>query len=290
MRILIFGENGQVAQCLCEEAIGVHEAVAKGSSQVDLFLSGASQSAIQDFAPDAVINAAAYTAVDKAEEDIEAANRLNAEAVGEIAAGAHKAQAAFIHISTDYVFDGAGDKAYKEEDQANPLNVYGAGKLAGEEAAIAAHPECVILRTSWVFSEYGGNFVKTMMRLGVEHESLNIVDDQIGGPTYARDIAKAALIIAAKKHRGAPGNGVYHYQGTPTVSWAGFASKIFELAQITCEAKPILTSAYPTPAQRPLRTILDCSKIERDFGVAQPDWRIGLRQTISALQSKETHS
>lgn len=287
MRILIFGENGQVARCLCEEAKGIHEAVAKGSNMVDLTQPGAAQTAIQDFTPDAVINAAAYTAVDKAEEETDIANRLNAEAVVEIATAAHAAQAPFIHISTDYVFDGASDNMYKEDDQTNPLNIYGASKLAGEKAAMEAHPECVILRTSWVFSEYGGNFVKTMLRLGAERETLSIVDDQVGGPTAARDIAKAALAIAAKKHRGASGSGIYHFQGAPTVSWAGFAAKIFEVADLKCEVQPILTAEYPTPAQRPLRTILDCSKIERDFGVAQPDWRIGVRQTVSTLQSKE---
>ena len=287
MRILIFGENGQVARCLSEET-GAHEAVVKGRDAVDLMTPGAAKAAIEHAAPDAVINAAAYTAVDKAEDDRDAAYRLNAEAVGEIAEAAQRANAALIHISTDYVFDGKADGPYKEGDATNPLNVYGASKLEGERAAMDAHPECVILRTSWVFSEYGGNFVKTMLRLGAERDALSIVDDQIGGPTYARDIARVALAIAGKKHRGAPGNGLYHFQGAPSVSWAGFAARIFEIVKLDCKAQPIPTADYPTLAARPLRTILDCSKIERDFGVGQPDWRTGLRQTLSALQSKES--
>lgn len=287
MRILIFGENGQVARCLSEEA-GAHKVVVKGRDAADLMSPGAARAAVEDAAPDAVINAAAYTAVDKAEEERKAARRLNAEAVGEIAGAAHKAGAAFIHLSTDYVFDGAADAPYKEDDAPNPLNIYGATKRAGEAAAMEAHPDCIILRTSWVFSEYGGNFVKTMLRLSATREALNIVSDQTGGPTYARDIARAALAIAGKKHRGAPGSGPYHFQGAPTVSWADFAARIFEIAGLACAVRPIPTADYPTPAQRPLRTVLDCSKIERDFGVGQPDWRIGLRQTLTALQSKES--
>lgn len=199
MRILIFGENGQVAQCLSDKTSVSHKISVKGRNEVDLTQPGAAKNAIEAFSPDAVINAAAYTAVDKAEDETETAYRLNADAVNEIAAAAHAAQASFIHVSTDYVFDGASRTAYKEDDQTNPLNVYGASKLAGEDAAIDAHPDCVILRTSWVFSEYGGNFVKTMLRLGADRETLNVVADQTGGPTYARDIAKTAIAIAGKK-------------------------------------------------------------------------------------------
>jgi dTDP-4-dehydrorhamnose reductase len=141
----------------------------------------------------------------------------------------------------------------------------------------------VILRTSWVFSEYGANFVKTMLRLAESREELTIVADQFGGPTAASDIAAALLVIAGKKHRGAPGAGVYHYQGAPAVNWAGFAGKIFEIAGMRVKVSPIKTEDYPTPAQRPLHTVLDCAKIERDFGVAQPDWRASLRQTITLL-------
>ena len=288
MRILIFGENGQVARTLREEAGDAHEVAARGRAGADLSAPGGSESAVRDWKPDVVINAAAYTAVDKAEDNPEAAHRLNAAAVGEIAAAARAAGAQFLHLSTDYVFDGVTDTPYREDAATKPLNVYGASKLAGEHAAMEANPESVIVRTSWVFSEYGGNFVKTMLRLGRERSSLSIVDDQIGGPTSARDIAKALLTIAGKKHRGAPGAGLYHFQSAPAVSWADFARTIFELADFPVEVRGISTADYAAPAKRPLRTVLDCSKIERDFGVAQPDWRASLRQVIGALTQKES--
>ena len=288
MRILIFGENGQVARALRKEAGGAHEVAALGRAGADLYAPGAGENAIRNWKPDIVVNAAAYTAVDQAETEAEKAQRLNAGAVGEIAGAASAEDAQFLHLSTDYVFDGAIDSPYKEDAATNPLSVYGASKLSGECAAMQANPESVIIRTSWVFSEYGGNFVKTMLRLGRERSSLSIVDDQIGGPTSARDIAKALLTIAGKKHRGAPGAGLYHFQSAPPVSWAVFARKIFEFADLPVEVLGISTEDYAAPAKRPLRTVLDCSKIERDFGVAQPDWRASLRQVIGALTQKES--
>ena len=158
-----------------------------------------------------------------------AAMQLNAHAPEEMAKAARDNGAIFIHLSTDYVFDGENDTPYLEGRETNPLNIYGATKLAGEQAVLAAYDQAIILRTSWVFSEYGGNFVKTMLRLGAERDQLSIVDDQIGGPTPARDIAKAALAIAAKKRRGAPGAGLYHYQGAPHVSWAGLPEKFLTM-------------------------------------------------------------
>ena len=287
MRILIFGENGQVARALQDEAEGVHDIAAAGRAQADLTVSGAAASAVRAHEPNVVINAAAYTAVDKAETERDAARRLNAQAVKEMAQTAKDAGAHFIPLSTDYVFDGESDAPYKEDHEANPLNVYGETKHEGERAALEANDQSVIVRTSWVFSEYGANFVKTMLRLGAERDALNIVDDQVGGPTSARDIARALLVIAGKKHRGAPGEGLYHFQSAPAISWAGFARKIFELAGQNVEVNPIPTKDYPTPAQRPLRTVLDCARIERDFGVAQPDWRASLRQVLGALKDKE---
>ena len=287
MRILIFGENGQVARALKDEAEGVHEVAALGRAQADLTAAGAAARAIKAQKPDVVLNAAAYTAVDKAETEREAARRLNAHAVQEMAQAAKETGAHFIHLSTDYVFDGAADAPYKEDDAPGPLNIYGETKLEGERAALETNDQCVIVRTSWVFSEYGANFVKTMLRLGAERNALNIVDDQVGGPTAARDIARALLVIAGKKHRGAPGDGLYHFQSAPATSWADFARKIFELSGQDVEVSAIPTKDYPTPAQRPLRTVLDCARIERDFGVAQPDWRASLRQALGALKDKE---
>jgi dTDP-4-dehydrorhamnose reductase len=288
MRILIFGKNGQVARCLREEAGGT-AATALGSDDCDLIKPGAAAKAITQHAPDIVVNAAAYTAVDKAETDEATARRLNAEAPAEIAAACADAGARFIHVSTDYVFDGQKDTPYAEDDAPAPLGVYGATKRDGENAVLTAAPGAIILRTSWVFSEYGANFVKTMLRLGNEQRGLSIVDDQIGGPTPARDIARAIMTIAGKIHRGAPGDGVYHYQGEPPVSWAAFAEKIFEVTGLPVEVKKISTPDYPTAAARPLYTVLDCARIARNFGIAQTDWRIGLRQTLGALTEKRAN-
>lgn len=290
MRILLFGKNGQVARTLREEVQDAGSVIALGRTEADLSAPGAAAHAINTHSPDIIINAAAYTAVDEAEKNEAAAAQLNASAVAEMAAAADGAGAPFIHISTDYVFDGAKQEHYKEEDAPNPLNVYGATKFEGEKAALEANDQSVILRTSWVFSEYGANFVKTMLRLCDGRPELNIVDDQVGGPTAARDIAKAALTIAAKKYRGAPGEGLYHFQGAPSVSWAEFAAKIFEIAGASMRVNPIPTAQYPTPAPRPLRTVLDCSKIERDFGIGQPDWRASLRQVMAVLDKKEPRS
>lgn len=282
MKILVFGKNGQVARCLHEEAINA-ELITLGSAQCNLMTPGNGGEAIKIAEPDIVVNASAYTAVDLAETETDAARRLNADAPAELALAATKIGARFIHISTDYVFDGNADTAYTEESPVAPLNIYGKTKHKGEEAVMAVASDAIIIRTSWVFSEFGGNFVKTMLRLAAERDTLSIVDDQIGGPTPARDIAKAILAIAAKIYRGAPGSGLYHFQGAPAVSWAGFAKKIFEVANVHTAVNPIATAEFPTPAARPLRTILDCTRIERDFGLTQPDWQSGLRQVSDAI-------
>jgi dTDP-4-dehydrorhamnose reductase len=283
MRTLVFGKNGQVARALSCMASGADEFIFLGRDQADLMSAGAARDAIAEYHPDAVINAAAYTAVDNAESDKDSAHRLNAGAVAEMAAACANINVHFIHVSTDYVFDGNGDERLTETARAKPLNVYGKTKLDGEVAALDANPGVIILRTSWVFSEYGSNFVKTMLRLAKDKSELSIVSDQIGGPTDAHDIASALLAIAGKKNRGGPGAGVYHFQGAPAVSWADFAMKIFEIAGATITINKIKTSEYPTPARRPLNSILDCAKLERDFGIGQPDWRIGLRRVMAAL-------
>ena len=288
MKILVFGRSGQLANAIVNEAHSDINVVAVGRNEADLAVAGAAASIIAVQKPDIVINAAAYTAVDNAETDSAAAARLNAEAPTEIAAAANEIGALFIHVSTDYVFDGAAEHKYAETDQTNPLNIYGKTKRDGEIAVMEKHPDAVVLRTSWVFSETGANFVKTMLRLAETRDKLTIVADQIGGPTSARDIAHAILAIAAKRHRGAPGAGLYHFQGTPAVSWADFARKIFEIAGKPVDVTDITSAGYPTPAARPHNTILDCARIERDFGIGQPDWRQSLRQTIAALGDKET--
>jgi dTDP-4-dehydrorhamnose reductase len=284
MRMLVFGKNGQVARAL--QAAGGETVTALGRDKADLMHPGAAREAIAAHKPDLVINAAAYTAVDKAEEEEAAARRLNAGAPAEMAEAAQAADVPFIHLSTDYVFDGKAEDRIAEDEETAPLNIYGATKREGEIAVGAAHGQAVILRTSWVFSEYGGNFVKTMLRLSESRDALSIVADQIGGPTEAGDIAKALLAIAGKKHRGAPGAGIYHFQGAPAVSWADFAEKIFDIAGRAVKVSHIKTEDYPTPAARPRYTVLDCAKIEREFGIGQPDWRESLRRVIDALNTE----
>ena len=259
MRILVFGRNGQVARSL-QALSSRHQIQTLGRNEANLMTQGAARIAIETARPDVVINAAAYTAVDKAEEEQAEAGQLNTHAPAEMAEAAKIANATFIHLSTDYVFDGALQDAYNESDPVNPLNVYGKTKRAGEDAVLKTNPKAIVLRTSWVFSAYGANFVKTMLRLGGEKENLNIVSDQIGGPTSAEDIAQTATAIAEQKHAGAKSAGLYHYQGTPAVSWADFARQIFEFADMNVAVSDIGTADYPTPARRPLHTVLDCAK------------------------------
>lgn len=282
MRILLFGKFGQVARGIQGAARDI-DLVSLASANCDLSQPRTGADAIAAHRPDIVINAAAYTAVDKAETERAQAKRLNADAPAELAEASARTNARLIHLSTDYVFDGDAEIAYDETSATNPVNWYGATKLAGETAVLAAAPDAIVFRTSWVFSEYGENFVKTMLRLGREKSELKIVGDQIGGPTPAAEIAKAVLKIAAKLQRGADGRGVYHFQGRPSVSWAGFATKIFEYARQQTRVQEIAATDYPTAAARPPRTILDCERIERDFGIAPPDWRTEARRVVSAL-------
>lgn len=288
MRILVFGKNGQVAHCLRGEALrnaaGSIHLTSLSSAECDLMVPGVGAEAISNAKPDIVVNATGYTSVDGAEAEQDSAKRLNADAPAELSAAAHKLGARFIHLSTDYVFDGNTTDAYVETSKTTPLNVYGETKRAGEIAVLAASPDAIIVRTSWVFSQYNANFVRTMLRAGASQQQLKIVDDQIGGPTPAGGIARAVLAIASKIHRGAAGAGIYHYQGSPAVSWADFAATIFETAGLAVEIQKIPTSDYPTAARRPLRTVLDCARIERDFGISRPDWRSFLPPVIIALR------
>ena len=286
MRILVFGANGQVGKELCALQTS-HDIVAVTRQDVDLQNRGAAGSFIEDQKPDGVINAAAYTHVDRAEDDVETAFAINAAAVADMAKATAACGAAFVHISTDYVFDGAGDTPLDEDAPVSPLNTYGESKRDGESFAVEMHPHAVILRTSWVYSAHGTNFVKTMLRLGAERDALSIVHDQIGGPTPAGAIAAAALEIMASKFNDNEGSGLYHFQGAPAVSWAEFAETIFETASLSVTVKKIPSSDYPTPATRPLYTVLDCSRILRDFGIQQPDWRSDVAALVRALNDQK---
>jgi dTDP-4-dehydrorhamnose reductase len=285
MKILLFGASGQVGietiAAAQRRGLGL---IALSRADADLCAPGAGADAIARIGPDAIINAAAFTAVDRAETEEAAARRLNAEAPGELAAAAAAAGARFIHLSTDYVFDGAARAPLDESAPTGPLNVYGATKLDGERRVLAAHPAAVIIRTSWVYAAHGANFVKTMLRLADLKSELSIVGDQTGGPTPAAAIADACLDIALKPE--GPG-GLYHFQGAPPASWADFARAIFERAGKSVIVKAIPARDYKTPAARPLYGVLNCARILRDYGVRQPDWQSELAVTVSRLQNNQ---
>lgn len=283
-RILITGGSGQVGHCLKAQLEGCAELSVPDSTALNIADRRSVRQTVETFRPDYIINAAAYTAVDKAESDAERAFAVNREGARHLAEAAEAAGAAMLHISTDYVFDGAGSAPYDEAAQTAPQNIYGASKLAGEQAVLAACRRAVVMRTSWVFGAHGQNFVKTMLRLGRERDSLGIVADQYGAPTAAADIA-AALITIVRRHTPeqlAERAGIYHYCGSPYASWFEFAETIFAeaaaqgvLAKIPA-VKPIATADYPTPAKRPADSRLDCGKIRTVFGIEPCDWHSAL--------------
>lgn len=283
MKVLVFGKTGQVARELNRICPADTEMQMLGREEADLSDPPACAAIIENSQPDAVINVAAYTAVDRAEEEDALAQIVNGAAPAEIAQAAAKRNIPFLHVSTDYVFDGRGNTPFATDHPANPLGAYGHSKLLGENAITAAGGPHVILRTSWVFSAHGGNFVKTMLRLGEGHEQLAVVSDQIGGPTPANAIAAALVEIAQAFHAGHGASGIYHYSGVPETSWAGFAREIFAQAKLNVQVSDIPTSDYPTPAKRPLNSRLDCSRLFQDYNIQQPDWRIGLRKVLKDL-------
>lgn len=230
----------------------------------------------------AIINCAAYTAVDKAEDDAELCMRINRDAVRNIAEVAVSAGAKVIHVSTDYVFDGKGDRPYREDDVTCPESVYGMTKLAGEQALQAVCDDAVIIRTAWLYSETGNNFVKTMLRLGTERETLGVVADQKGTPTYAGDLAEAIMtVLMAGKFV----SGIYHYSNEGVCSWYDFTHKIFALAGITCEVKPLTTAEYPTRAKRPAYSVLDKTKIKEIYSIQIPKWEESLNKCLQNINS-----
>lgn len=283
MKILITGCNGQVGHCLVKQLEGKAEVLAVDKEQLDITDQATVFSAVSEFVPDYIINAAAHTAVDKAEEEVELSFAINRDGPKYLAEAAESCGAVMLHISTDYVFDGTGEAPYQESDTVGPQGVYGESKLAGEQAVAQACAEHLILRTAWVFGEHGNNFVKTMLRLGQDRDALSIVGDQIGGPTYAGDIASALItMIEYIEKEGTPQWGVYHFSGMPYVSWYEFAEQVFASAKnqsvlaYVPTLSSILTSDYPTPAKRPANSCLDCQKIEQQFGIKPSDWQVSL--------------
>jgi len=294
MRVLVIGKTGQLARALKTVAGADTRIGFLGRDRLDLMIPNMAARAIATERPDLVINAAAYTAVDAAEAEREAAERINGAAVGEIARAAAAADAPLIQISTDYVFDGSKAGAYRESDPVNPVNAYGASKRVGELAALEENARTVVLRTSWIYSPWGRNFVLTMLRLAPKHDRLRVVDDQYGNPTSALDLAGACLAIAAEMVRtpaGHPVWGIYHYAGRGTCSWADFAVEIFEQAGRLGIVRPpgidrIGAIDYPTPARRPQNSALDCSNFEATFGLETISWRAALT-TVLELIAKE---
>ncbi|MDQ7079227.1 MAG: dTDP-4-dehydrorhamnose reductase [Paracoccaceae bacterium] len=288
MRILVFGKTGQVARELARAAsVRGIEATFLDRANADLTKPLACAGHVSRSDADVIINAAAYTAVDRAEEERALAREVNAAAPTAMARLAAERGIPLLHVSTDYVFDGSGTRPWREDARPHPQGVYGRTKLGGETGVAAFGGPHVILRTSWVFSAHGNNFVRTMLRLGAERDTLNVVDDQRGGPTPAAAIADALLTIATAFHQGRGVSGIFHFSGRPAVSWADFAEAIF---QGRCDAPTINripTSQYPTPAKRPANSVLDCSKIFETYGIEQPDWRVGLRAVLAELEGQE---
>lgn len=289
-RILVIGKNGQVAQALIERAgirglplLGLGRDVCDLKSITDL------PPQADAFQPDVMINAAAYTSVDKAESDAEAAHAINTLGAGRLAEAASKRGIPLMHISTDYVYDGTKPSPYIESDPVAPLGVYGASKLAGELAVRAAHSQALIFRTAWVYSPFGGNFVKTMLRLAGERDQIGVVDDQIGNPTSALDIAEALLDIAMTMTHDDQRSraGIWHLTCSGEASWYDFARAIFEVsARLGGPSIPVTaipTSAYPTPTARPANSRLDCGKLAADFGLRLPHWRDSLVTVVERL-------
>ena len=271
---LITGSNGQLGT---ELAKLLPQAILTDVADLDITDETAVKAYVKAHHVDTIINCAAYTAVDKAEDDEDLAAKINIDGPCNLA----KSGAKVIHISTDYVFDGSGHKPYQPEDETRPVSVYGRTKLAGEQEVLKYAEQAIIIRTAWLYSPYGNNFVKTMRRLGEERESLNVVADQIGTPTYAADLATA--IVRILPQMSAENKGVYHFTNEGVCSWYDFARKIMELSELNCKVNPIPSSAYPTKAKRPFYSILDKSKIKQTFNLEIKHWEEGLKQCLKQL-------
>ncbi len=283
--ILVTGANGQLGKELqvLTESYPAYQFLFTAKEEMQIEDVGAVSAFFARHTVDYCINCAAYTAVDKAEAEKEKAFLINAEATGNLAKVCKEHNVQFIHISTDYVFDGASKYPYKETDRTHPLNTYGTSKLKGEELALQNDPSAVIIRTSWLYSSFQNNFIKTMLRLMKEKDSINVVNDQFGCPTYAADLANAILkmIPSVKDDKK---QGIYHYCNTGIISWYDLAAAIKEISGSNCIVNPIPTAQYPTAAKRPLYTVLDTSKIQQSFNITVPNWKDSLRDCLKLLK------
>ena len=289
MRVLITGSNGQLGSEIKKLATNYSKLdfIFKDLPELDICNFEALQAFIMDNNINTVINCAAYTAVDKAEEDAEIAEKVNSKGVINIVNALQTVNGKLIHISTDYVFDGDHFLPYKETDPVSPIGVYGETKRAGELAVINSDIDSIVIRTSWLYSSYGNNFVKTMLRLGSEKENLGVIFDQVGTPTNASDLAKTCLdILLDESSENISMKGkIYHYSNEGATSWYDFAKAIMELGSLDCKVRPIQTRDYPTPAKRPHYSVLNKSKIKIDFNIQIPNWRDSLDKCIEKLKS-----
>ena len=286
MKVLVFGRNGQLGSALKMLSPKSSNSLFFTKSDVDFFDTNSIRTIINYHKPELVINAAAYTAVDQAETESSTAFKINAEAPGVIASVCNNVGAGFIHFSTDYVFDGKGEAPYSEQDSVHPLGVYGKSKLAGEEAIASQTDKYIVIRTAWLYSLVGENFLKTMLRLEKSEKEIRVVSDQFGCPTYAHDLANAVWLIVAQlnKNKQFP-RGIYHGVNSGVASWYEFAQEIFKVLGRTDKViHPIATSEYTTSAKRPSFTALSCDHIRQIFGVTLPDWRDGVARCMSELE------
>ena len=272
---LITGGNGQLGTELSKR---LPNAIRTDVDNLDITDELSVKQFVKNNNIDTIINCAAYTAVDKAEDNIELATKINVDGPANLA----KTGAKIVHISTDYVFDGKGYKPYTPDDKPNPISVYGKTKLDGEMAVLENAPMATIIRTAWLYSPYGNNFVKTMRKLGAEKESINVVADQIGTPTYAGDLADAIVKILPQMNE--KNRGIYHFTNLGVCSWYDFATEIMELSGLKCKVNPISSAEYPTRAIRPFYSVLDKSKIQKTFGIENEHWKNGLIKCIKQLQ------
>jgi len=293
MKVLVLGARGQLGQCLHDQlASTLHEVVYTTRQQIDVCDFESTKYEIAKISPDVIINATAYTAVDHAEQDPETASLINHLAVTNLADISNLVDCYLIHISTDYVFDGASDAPYTESSDTNPQSVYGYTKLMGELSIRSSECKFLIIRTSWVFSEYGDNFLKTMLRLGAERKELSVVGDQIGCPTYAQDLAKAIVAVLPYLRDNKLASKLYHFSGNHCCSWFEFAEAIFAEARTVGLKTPALvrsiaSSDFPTIAKRPIYSVMDGKALYDDFGIEQSDWQLGVHAAVSKMLTEK---
>jgi dTDP-4-dehydrorhamnose reductase len=283
-KILVIGAGGQLGQCLktVAERRGITEIVFPAEQDANILDEGGLNALLAATQPAFVINCAAYTAVDKAEDEPDLAKAINETGAAYLASACLINGATLVHVSTDFVFQGNEVKLLKEDDEAKPINVYGVTKLDGEKAVVAKLPAHFIIRTSWLYSEYANNFVKTMLKLGTERDELNIIADQVGTPTYAIDLANAIFDVIASS---STAYGIYHYSNEGVTSWFDFAKAIFDISEISVKVNPIPGSAYPTKATRPAFSVMDKSKIKNTFSIEIPYWRDSLVECIKQINN-----